>query len=220
MNLPPNPKNPSGITALPTANFDTPFLRAFKLHRSSVRFLSANLYSDAIFSIIDGLDILQVQLGLQDGSKDDEYNKKPSSQSTITNTSDVSNPSLVDNRPLDHSCFARHEEDWMIVASRYPCCPSCEPSLILSMIYNLALSYHLHGLEQDNEANFFMHLQQASKIFMEFRIRFQRNNKDTPLPEMLENNLLHIQNALQSSEKPDKTLSTLEPKSNELFLID
>ena len=76
MNLPPNPKNPSGITALPTANFDSPFLRAFKLHRSSVRFLSANLYSDAIFSIIDGLDILQVQLGLQDGSKDDEYNKK------------------------------------------------------------------------------------------------------------------------------------------------
>ena len=116
MNLPPNPKNPSGITALSTANFETPFLRAFKLHRSSVRFLSANLYSDAIFSIIDGLDILQVQLGPQDGSKDDEYNKTPSSQSTITNTSDVSNPSLVDKRPLDHSCFARHEEDWMIVA--------------------------------------------------------------------------------------------------------
>jgi hypothetical protein len=114
-------QSPSAITFFP----------AFQLHRSGVRFLKAGLYVDAIHTIIQGLETLQVSLpDRRDATLQAERWKKVyplemHQQKAFT----------VEMKPMQHSCFPN--EEWMTTYLQ-PCCSSCQGSLIATLHVNLS----------------------------------------------------------------------------------
>jgi hypothetical protein len=166
------------------------FADAIQLHRSSVRFLFTGLYTDAIHSLIQGLDLLKIRLETEDIelstlhtlSKDENY------------ALDDKAACVIDRKPFDHRCFAG--EECLTEASRYPSCPSCQPSLIFAMLYNLALAYHLYAVNNNVETDYIALLQQASRLYREAARRFREQDPVSISPSALERNLFHVQNTI------------------------
>jgi hypothetical protein len=161
------------------------FLPAFQLHRSGVRFLAAGLYVDAIHTLIQGLETLQVSLlGRRDVTLQAERWKKVyplemHQQKAFT----------VDMKPMDHSCFTN--EQW-ITTYLQPCCSSCQGSLIAALVYNLALAYHLHALNSEEGANLYSYLNQALELYSAAETSLRQYGLAASVRLVLENNVRHI----------------------------
>ena len=171
------------------------FVEACHLHRSSVRFLLAGFYSDAIHSLIQGLSILQISI-----EEPGDILQSPSYKSCIMNGNAFYEESslTIDSKPLDHSCFAR--EEWTIISSHFPRCKSCWSSLVIAMVYNLALAYHLHGMSILGEKECLAVLNEAHRLYRDAARRFHEQDESSPAPSAFETNLLHIHRTIFSFE--------------------
>jgi hypothetical protein len=171
------------------------FLPAFQLHRSGVRFLTAGLYVDAIHTLIQGLETLQVSLRdrrdltLQAERWRKEYPLEMHQQKAFT----------VGMKPMNHSCFTN--EEWMTTYLQ-PCCSSCQGSLIAALVYNLALAYHLHALNSEKGANLYSYLNEALKLYSAAETYLRQYGLAASIPLVLENNVRHIIGTISVKHDP------------------
>jgi hypothetical protein len=177
------------------------FLPAFQLHRSGIRFLTAGLYVDAIHTIIQGLETLQVSLhGRSDFTLQAERWKKVypldmHQQKAFT----------VDMKPMHHSCFTN--EEWMTTYLQ-PCCSSCQGSLIAALVYNLALAYHLHAVNSEEGATLYSYLNQALKLYSAAETYLRQYGLAASTPLFLENNIRHIIGTISvEHDSPNRCIS-------------
>lgn len=163
----------------------SPFLRAFRLHRSGIRFLNAGYYVDSIHTIIEGLEILQVSLDAdrKDVTVLSQRWGNPSFEKLPKRTF------IIDRNAMEHCCFTN--EEWMN-ADLQPCCSFCQGSLKSAMVYNLALAYHLQALELDDGVSRVSYLNQALKLYAAAESSLRQRGLASSIPFGLENNSRHI----------------------------
>jgi len=184
---------------MPSAN-ENIFLRAFRLHRSGIRFLRAGLHSDAIHSLIHGLEVLQ--FSMQEDCHDSVDVKFARWKQNINAVERSRLQTLqIDKKPLDHSCYTN--EEWMTTTLR-PCCHRCRGSLVAAMLYNMALGYHLHALTFEEGNQLFSFLNQTSTLYSAAEGILRKY--DLPIPESLENNERHIHWIICSGPVADSAL--------------
>jgi hypothetical protein len=95
-------------------------------HQSSVRYINAGMYSDAIHSLILGLAALEVTLVHDDASI----------ESLEDENSCGSGDLILDRNPFDPSSMDRNPQSDLI---------------LIALIYNLALAYHLYAMTENEE---------------------------------------------------------------------
>ena len=200
-----------------TRSKSSSFLHAWRLHRSSVRFLRAHMYADAVHSIIEGLDILQVQFTLDtpdDAISDTDRWTTGSPHALFDNNSAIS----IDRKPFDHCCFIA--EDSVSETSDHLCCTSCESSLEVVMIYNLALSYHIYGITCDKGTNTYPFLNQGLRLYREAERRYKDHNSSSTVPSALEINMHHIYSTITYVKRRTDVspISSLIPASETKYL--
>jgi hypothetical protein len=132
---------------------------AIQRHFSSVRFISAGFYSDAIQTILQGLGSLDIK-----GSRAQSINLQPSEDGNCSY--------IVDCYPIN---LLRSD-----IESR--------EFLVITMVYNLALAYHMYAMAQNDKR---AALDEALKLYKEVLHRLHLYNfTDFPLMR-LENNIRH-----------------------------
>eukprot|EP00526_Cylindrotheca_closterium_P000306 CAMPEP_0113622348 /NCGR_PEP_ID=MMETSP0017_2-20120614/11448_1 /TAXON_ID=2856 /ORGANISM="Cylindrotheca closterium" /LENGTH=242 /DNA_ID=CAMNT_0000532169 /DNA_START=46 /DNA_END=774 /DNA_ORIENTATION=+ /assembly_acc=CAM_ASM_000147 len=181
-------------------NNENSFLRAFRLHRSGIRFLGAGLYCDAIHTLIHGLEVVKFSV------EEDSYEtvsvkfarwKQGKSLGRIQQQSKME----VDKRPMDHTCYTN--EEWMTSMLK-PCCNRCRGSLVGAMLYNMALAYHLHAINFEKGNQLYAYLNQASSLYTAAEGILQKYN--VSIPPSLETNERHIHWVICSRPVPDSAL--------------
>lgn len=178
---------------------------ATECHHSSVRYLVAGMYVDCIETILEGLGALEVTL----------VNDYVSIHTAADNDTLPDPTSVVDKSPVDLSY-----ED---IKSR--------SDLLIALLYNLALAYHLHALTLDEKQSCYRTLEDAFKLYREVERRLRIRDsicieQDTIyfISPSLENNIRHLLSAglvLEHGCSPDilksnHTLSTV-PAPKALF---
>ncbi|CAJ1967390.1 unnamed protein product [Cylindrotheca closterium] len=164
-------------------------------HDTTVRYIRAGFYLDAIHSVLEGFAKCNVPTEMQ-------HNRTSISIDTVAVSSEST---LMDRNPMDPH-----------VGSRDNC---SEELLVLAMIYNLALSYHLYALttttsspqytdtEHDRQVREQMpmicsdsfHLYEESRI----RLRHLRPALKASLYSVpaMENNMQHVSSLLQQKSR-------------------
>eukprot|EP00980_Cylindrotheca_fusiformis_P016306 scaffold4844_cov112-Cylindrotheca_fusiformis.AAC.4 len=164
----------------------TIFLRSLRLHRSGVRFLSAQYYVDAIHTILQGLELMEVSLtGRSDVSiLFDRWTKTYPLE--IMNRRSY----MIDTEAMDHCCFAK--EEWMASDLKPNCC-HCEGFLVSAMVYNLALAYHQYALSHgERTTTRYSYLREALRIYSAAETLLRQHGLEDSIPPGLENNVRHI----------------------------
>lgn len=185
--------------------------RTCQFHHSSVRYIHAGMYSDAIHSIIQGLVALEVTLVHDE--HDDSSNS--SSSSTSSSTSSTSTTAMEEQ-----------QYDGDLIIHRNPMDPSGSFSLnppsdliLVALIYNLGLAYHLYAMTEHNQDPNYLSavLQDALKLYQatEKRIRFLKSaspssSADFIIPA-LRNNMRHaiLSQANTKAQRSTSTTSTM-----------
>jgi hypothetical protein len=142
---------------------------AIQCHNSSVRFLVAGMYNDAISSIIQGLDSLGERIDLLDAAEDYDASSLIESHAYC-----------IDENPLDFSIDV----------------PST-PDLLVTFIYNLALAHHLSALNERNNPKFRDMLIAALKLYNDASQRSGRSDSTIVMPLALNKNRSHVVASLQ-----------------------
>jgi hypothetical protein len=142
---------------------------SIQYHCSSVRFIRAGLYLDAIHSIIQSLEVLQVKLTL----------------------SDIPDTQLISDKEGMDSCHH--------ILSRSPMDPTqyemrSSADLPIALIYNLALAFHLFAIAEINDEihNFNSILQESLRLYNEAERRILSDNANSVAATTLQNNVRHL----------------------------
>lgn len=192
------------MTAAP--NNENSFLRAFRLHRSGIRFLGAGSYRDAIHTLIHGLVVLEFSREKEDSH--DNVSVKFARWKDATGRTQQSNLK-VNKRPMDHTCYTN--EEWMTSMLK-PCCNRCRGSLVGAILYNMALAYHLYAITNEEGNTLYAYLNQASSLYSAAEGILHKYN--VAIPPSLENNERHIHWVICSRPVPDSALLSLTPPPN------
>lgn len=108
----------------------------FECHYSTVRYIRAGFYLDAIHSIMEGFSSCQASLVMQ---SDKKTAQRIDTLDSLRSVSEESTTLVIDRNPM-HFCSASIDRDE-------------EELLVLVMLYNLALSYHLLALSETGQDN-------------------------------------------------------------------
>ncbi|CAJ1965067.1 unnamed protein product [Cylindrotheca closterium] len=193
------------------------FLRAFRLHRSGIRFLGAGLYCDAIHTLMHGLELLHFSADDEDKNSFDNVSVKFARWKQLESASAsgrIQHPSeiQVNKTPMDHTCYTN--EEWMTPMLK-PCCNRCRGSLVGAMLYNMALAYHLHAITFEQDGNrLYSYLNQASSLYSAAEGILQKYN--VSIRSSLETNERHIHYLICSRPVPESALFSLHSSSSSL----
>jgi hypothetical protein len=180
------------------------FLQALKSHRASVRFSMAGLFVDAIHSILEGFETLEVLLG-QYGVTLNQVD--PNADVWFCTSVNGVESIQVDLYPLDGSFEDREETGRSRISSGCPC--PYHYDLLLAMIYNLGLAYHLYALKQRNRESYLAALHQSFNLYMQAKRLSATHDSPILIRRSLENNLCHLHIMLHTKEIDRKaTLSS------------
>lgn len=184
------------------------FLRAFRLHRSGIRFVGAGLYCDAIHTLIHGLEELQFSMRNEDVSFDVvavKYTRWNGMKNAALGR--INHPEMeVNRKPMEHTCY--RNEEWMTPILK-PCCSRCRGSLLAALLYNMALAYHLHAMSFEQGSQLlYSYMYQASSLYGAAEGILQKY--DIPVPPSLGNNEQHIHLVICSSPVLDSSLLGLQ----------
>eukprot|EP00980_Cylindrotheca_fusiformis_P021376 scaffold8252_cov92-Cylindrotheca_fusiformis.AAC.5 len=165
------------------------FLEALKSLREGVRFSTAGFYTDSIQSLLEGFQTLEVLLGTY-GVK---LNKEDLTEEVCFPISDTAVNSIqVDGNPIDGNFENRKEMEGARTQSGCPC--PYHYDLLLAMIYNLGLAYHLYALEEQRTQDFTAAaaLNESFNLYKQAKRLLQNNDSKLMIHRSLENNLHHV----------------------------
>lgn len=176
--------------------------QASQSHLSSTRFIRAGLHEDAIDSLLESVPRLNSILG-QSGVTLQPHHMNQSLE-TIRDKyilHDVTMDILADTAPWEEICChtIKNESDHPL---------SRHVDLLITMICNLGLAYHMYGLEQKDKNYFRASLNEALKYYLEVERQFEKHQK--AMPQSILNNIRHVYLCLISGHKnlPSKEEST------------
>lgn len=185
--------------ACPTTKIQ--FRHASDYHSSSLRFIIAGLYLDAILSIIEGLSKLQIDLDVGDPPDDPIYRFFE----TKNNSSLEEKAVFIDRTPFDHSTVAHVKLTVPPpeVDANFGC-PSCG-AVASVMIYNLALAYHLKAASDDRAPGYCRQLTQAKNLYKRAEQMITKHpDLKSRMPPSLEYNLRHVRHDLTLYEQHNR----------------
>ena len=168
-------------------------------HDSSLRFIKAGLYEDAIHSLLEGTKVLNSTLAHygvspQQESSPQYINKNLETiQSKVLKDDDETDQIVVDTTPLEYTrCDSAS-------------CP-IGLDLLLTMKYNLGLAYHLYALSQNDPNLFRAGLYAALKFYHEVERQFGIHG--IPAPSGLQNNIKHVYHSLLAGHQKRPSIPT------------
>eukprot|EP00980_Cylindrotheca_fusiformis_P019133 scaffold6484_cov78-Cylindrotheca_fusiformis.AAC.2 len=141
----------------------------FQCHHASVRYILAGMYADAIHSIIQGLLAIEVTLIHDDDDNDYDYDyyhdhdeQMLEEDGTSTSSSSLSqqeeeedpnkSPTSVDCKEMNHNNDSTIHLDRNPMDPSFLWCRNPPPELLLiALLYNLGLAYHLYAIILDRE---------------------------------------------------------------------
>ena len=177
--------------------------QASQSHLSSTRFIRAGLHEDAIDSLLESVPRLNSVLGQSGVTLQPHHMNK--SLETIRDkyilhdvtTMDI----LADTAPWEEICCHTIKNESHHHLSRHV-------DLLITMICNLGLAYHMYGLEQKDKKYFRASLNEALKYYLEVERQFERHQK--AMPQSILDNIRHVYLCLISGHKnvPSKEEST------------
>jgi hypothetical protein len=190
-----NPPDSLQIDSLQIRDDEEIFLQALKSHRASVRFSMAGLFVDAIHSILEGFETLEVllkQYGVTLNQVD------PIADVWFHTFVNEDESIQVDEHPLDGNFEDREETGRSRSSSGCPC--PYHYDLLLAMIYNLGLAYHLYALKQQHRESYLAALHQSFNLYMQAKRLSATHDAPILIRRSLENNLCHAHIMLHTKE--------------------
>lgn len=168
------------------------FLHVLKWHQSGVRFLKAGYFVDAIHSFLEGFQPLESLLGQYEITLTQHVdNDKANTPLHLQQQQQQVHPIQT---PLDDA-FGNREDEGRTRRLRGCPCPY-HFNLLVIMIYNLALAFHLHANQLDDRETYRSMLRQSRNLYSQAGRLHATYGSDVLNMSFLENNLLHLHHIL------------------------
>eukprot|EP00980_Cylindrotheca_fusiformis_P021378 scaffold8252_cov92-Cylindrotheca_fusiformis.AAC.7 len=177
------------------------FVQALKFHSASLRYFAAGMFIDAIHSLLEGFQTLERLL------EDYGFNLKEEGPDTLKRLTSCVNCEAIeaDAHPFDGNFLDREELRRTRILNGCPF--PYHYDLILAMIYNLGLAYHMYALQQ--KTNSVPALHQSIHLYRAAQQLATRHDSSILICRSLENNLSHVHYQLyQNQQKKERSLSS------------